>query len=60
LVKAPPLVEQKTTPEELEDYRRFVLSMANRVAGAKEGRSDEPVSDAEAAAIAEITEALGA
>jgi len=54
------LVEQKATPEELEDYRRFVLSVANRVAGAKEERDGEPVSDAEAAAIAEITEALGA
>jgi hypothetical protein len=54
------LVEQKATPEELDDYRRFVLSVANRVAGAKEEGGDKPVSDAEAAAIAEITEALGA
>ena len=54
------LVEQKATPEELSDYRRFVLSVANRVAGAKEESDDKPVSDAEAAAIAEITEALGA
>ena len=54
------LVEQRATLEELEDYRRFVLSVANRVAGAKEERDGEPVSDAEGAAIAEITEALGA
>jgi hypothetical protein len=54
------LVELKATPEELEDYRRFVLSVANRVAGAKEEGGDKPVSDAEATAIAEITEALGA
>ncbi len=53
------LVEQKATPEELGDYRRFALSVANRVAGAKES-DDKPVSDTEAAAIAEITEALGA
>lgn len=52
------LVEQKATPEELADYRRFTLSLANRVAGAKE-EGDQPVSDSEAAAIAEISEALG-
>ena len=47
-------------PEELADYRRFVLAVANRIAGAKQESDDKPVSDAEAAAIAEITEALGA
>jgi hypothetical protein len=54
------LVEQRATPEELADYRRFVLAVADRVAGAKEERGDRPVSDAETAAIAEIREALGA
>jgi hypothetical protein len=49
------LVEQKGRPEELDDYRRFVVSLAERVAGAK---SD--VSEAESAAIAEIKQALGA
>jgi hypothetical protein len=49
------LVEQKGSPEELDDYRRFVVSLAERVAGAK---SD--VSEAESAAIAEIKQALGA
>jgi hypothetical protein len=49
------LVEQKATPQELDDYRRFVVSLAQRVAAAK---SD--VSDAETAAIAEIEAALGA
>ena len=49
------LVEQKATAEELADYRRFVVSLAERVAGAK-----ADVSDPEKAAIAEITEALGA
>ena len=53
------LVEQKATPDELADYRRFVLTVANRVAGAKEESGDQPVSESEAAAIAEITEALG-
>jgi hypothetical protein len=53
------LVEQKATPEELAEYRKFVLTVANRVAGAKEESDDRPVSEAEAGAIAEITEALG-
>jgi hypothetical protein len=52
------LVEQKATPEEAEDYRRFVTSLASRVAGAKTESDDKPVSDAEAAAIAEISAAL--
>jgi hypothetical protein len=34
--------------------------VANRVAGAKKESDDKPVSDAEAAAITEISEALGA
>lgn len=53
------LVEQKATPEELADYRGFVISLANRVAGAKTKGDESGASEAEAAAIAEITEALG-
>jgi hypothetical protein len=52
------LLEQKASPEEVEGYRRFVISLAERVAGAK-SEGDEPQSEAERAAIAEITEALG-
>ena len=52
------LVGQKATPAELEDYRRFVTSLAKRVAGAKTEGDDEPVSEAEAAALAEIDAAL--
>jgi hypothetical protein len=52
------LVEQKASPDEVEDYRRFVISLAERVAGAK-SEGEQPQSDAESAAIAEITEALG-
>jgi hypothetical protein len=52
------LVEQKASPQELEDYRRFVVSLAERVAGAKT-EGEEKVSESERAAIAEITEALG-
>jgi hypothetical protein len=52
------LLEEKATAQELGDYRLFVISLANRVAGAKvEG--DEATSEAESAAIAEITQALG-
>ncbi len=54
------LVEQKATPQEAEDYRRFVTSLANRVAAAKTEADDKPVSDAEAAAIAAIADALKA
>ena len=52
------LLEQKATVEEVGDYRLFVVSLANRVAGAKK-EGDEAVSEAESAAIAEITQALG-
>ena len=48
------LLEQKATAEEVEEYRRFVLNLANRVAEAHKG-----VSDAEQGAIEEIAQALG-
>lgn len=51
-------LEQKATPEELEDYRRFVGSLAKRAAAAKDEGGDQPVSDAETAAIAAVEEAL--
>jgi hypothetical protein len=54
------LVEQKATPSELDDYRRFVISLANRVAGAKKEGDESAISEAESAAIAEIKQALGA
>jgi hypothetical protein len=57
------LLERKATPEEVDEYRRFVLTLANRVAEAHRegflGLSGEPVSDAERAAVAEIAAALG-
>ena len=53
------LLESKATPEERDDYRRFVVALANKVAAAhREGGQD--VSPAEATAIGEITAALGA
>jgi hypothetical protein len=57
--EATSLLEAKASPEELEDYRRFTLGVAERVAGAKE-EDDQPVSPAEQAAIDEISAALGA
>ena len=52
------LLESKATTGELDDYRRFVLTLAGKVAAAhkEEGQS---VSPAESEAIQEITAALG-
>jgi hypothetical protein len=58
LREAVEVLERKATPEEVDDYRRFVLTLAERVAAAhKEG--GQPVSDAERAALDEIAAALG-
>ena len=52
------LLERKATAEEIENYRRFVLTLADRVANAhREG--GETISDAERAAIEEISASLG-
>ena len=52
------VLETKATPDELNDYRRFVLTLSEHVANAhREGGT--AVSHAEQAAIAEITTALG-
>ena len=54
------LLEHKATPEEVEAYKQFVLSLAEKVANAhREGGTDKAVSAAEEAAIAEIAAALG-
>ncbi len=55
------LLQSKATPQELDEYKRFNVGLAERVAAAhrENGRGEEPVSDAERAAIAEIVEALG-
>ncbi len=58
------LLEQKATPEEVDDYRRFVVTVANRAAEAHRegflGLRGERVSDAERQAISEVAEAVGA
>ena len=52
------LLEHKATVEERDDYRRFVLTVANKVAAAhREG--GKQVSPAEEQAIQDITAALG-
>jgi hypothetical protein len=53
------LLEEKASPEEVEDYRRFVLALTERVAGAHE-EGGQQVSDSERATIDEIASALGA
>jgi hypothetical protein len=52
------LLERKATPDEVAGYRRFVLTLAGKVADAhREGGTGE--SDAERAAIDEISTTLG-
>ncbi len=52
------VLERKATAEELDDYRKFVLTLADKVANAH--REDgTTVTDAERAAIEEISAALG-
>ena len=53
------LLESKATPEETEEYRRFVVTLAEKVANAHREGGDSAVSPAEAAAIEEIRGALG-
>ncbi|HEY1284986.1 MAG TPA: hypothetical protein VGF04_02755 [Solirubrobacterales bacterium] len=60
LREAVELLERKADPQEVDDYRRFVLSLADRVAAAKDEGGDQPAGEAEIAAIAAISEALGA
>jgi hypothetical protein len=52
------VLERKATPEEVEEYKGFVLHVAERVAKAHEEES-EPVSAAEQAAIEEVASSLG-
>jgi hypothetical protein len=59
------LLQSKATPDELEDYKSFVVSLAQRVAEAhKEGGflgvGGKEVGEAEQAALEEVKQALGA
>jgi len=53
------LVAAKATPEELSDYRRFILVLADKVANAHREHGDA-VNDAERRAIESIRTAIGA
>jgi len=53
------LLEAKATPEEVGDYRRFVLDVANRVANAHK-EDGQAVGPAEQATIDEIAATLSA
>jgi len=63
LTDAMALLRQKATDQEVEEYKQFVIALANRVAHARKegflGLSGPEVSDQETAAIEEITAALG-
>jgi hypothetical protein len=59
LAAAAALLAQKATPEELEAYRGFVLSAADRVAAAHKENGD-PISAEEQATLDEIRGHLGA
>jgi hypothetical protein len=52
------VLETKATPDEVNDYRRFVLTLSDHVANAHREHGTA-VSDGEQAAIADITTALG-
>jgi hypothetical protein len=63
LGEAVELLEQKATPEEVDDYKKFVVGLAERAAHAHKsggflGIGGEEVSDAERAAMDEINAAL--
>lgn len=53
------LLERKATPGEVDGYRAFVATLAERVAGAHKEHG-QAVSDKERAAISEITSTLAA
>jgi len=58
LTDAVDLLKSKATPEELDEYRKFTLGLAQRVAEAHK-EDGEKVSDAEQQAIDEIGSTLG-
>jgi hypothetical protein len=58
LREAAALLKSKATTQELDDYRRFVLALANKVAAAHRERG-QSVSPGETEAMYEIATALG-
>jgi hypothetical protein len=53
------LLQSKARPEEVEEYRRFIVTLSQKVAAAHREHGQE-VSEPEQAAIDDITEALNA
>jgi hypothetical protein len=53
------VLKSKATTEELDDYRRFVITLAGKVAAAHREHG-QAVSPAEAEVVQQVTEALGA
>jgi hypothetical protein len=57
------LLEQKATPDEVDEYKRFIVTLAERVAEARKegflGLSGDRVSPEERAALEQIAGALG-
>jgi len=57
------LLKEKAAPEEVDEYKKFIVALANRVAEARKegflGLSGERVSDDERSAIGEVEAALG-
>ena len=51
------LLETKAAPEEVDEYRRFIVNLAHKVAAAHREHGQE-VGEAEQSAINDITEAL--
>lgn len=51
------LLSTKATPEEVEEYRRFIVTLSHKVAAAHREHGQE-ISEAEQAAINSITDAL--
>jgi hypothetical protein len=58
LADAVQLLERKAAPDEVEDYRRFVLALADKVANAHR-EDDVAVNPDEQAAIGQVRSALG-
>jgi hypothetical protein len=53
------LLNAKATPEEVADYKKFVISVATHAAQAHEEKgSNDPISEAEQAALTAISDAL--
>jgi hypothetical protein len=53
------LLQGKATPDEVDEYRRFIVTLSQRVAAAHREHGQE-ISESEQAAITDITEALNA